>query len=179
MVSEILAYNINWFADHFGIYRQTVSKRIKQAGIDPVVERGGVKLYTVPEVAKILLKSKSCQNWGNLDPSMLSPLERQQFWSAEKARIQSSLEEDKLKKSRGQLLEADDVEYNIARLLRTVREVLLIIPDVLEAEAGLNAKQRKVVENHIDLLLKNASQTVREGFKEKPTRNDEGKTASV
>ena len=158
------AVSVSWLADAFELDRRTVSKKLKEGGVEPVGTNGPAKLFNVGDAAPFLCKPVYDQLEEGFDPTLLPPMERNQYFASEKNRIAAMRDEDKMKLDRGLLLEYDNVEFGVAALLKSLREGLLLLPDLIEAEAGLNLKQRRVVDEQTDLVLANTSANVRKIF---------------
>jgi hypothetical protein len=150
--------SLSWFADEFGHSRQKVRRAITEANINPSGKWRGNPLYRISEVAPYLA-TVSVEGEGEggeyINPDTLCPADMNSYWSAQKNKVQTSREHDRLLAERGQLLDYDHVEYGIAALLRTLREGLLVAGDVIDAEAGLSVRQREAMDAQIDLVLDN------------------------
>jgi hypothetical protein len=159
-------YSLSWYANEFGIARSTVAKRLTAAGVEPVgAGPKGAVLYRLRDAAPVLVgPAGPAPDDDAFDPERLPPLERQQWMNSEKARIQGLREHDKLLRERNLLLEYDNVEFGIAALLKRLREGVLLMPDVIEAEAGLAPRQREAMNRQIDVLLGNLRAGVQELF---------------
>lgn len=160
-------YSLSWYAAEFGISRSTVSKRLTAAGVQPCgAGSKGAVLYRLIDAAPVLVGAvgPSMQDDENFDPSRLPPLERQQWFNSEKSRVQSLREHDKLLQERSLLLPFDNVEFGVASLLKQLREGVMLMSDVLEAEAGLSLTQRMVVDRQADTILGNLKTAVQKLF---------------
>ena len=153
--------SILWLSEEFDVTRHTVRKRILDAGIQPSGRSGSNPVYRIADVAPLLCQSVAGDDWSNVDPDTLAPMEQQQYWNAQKLKIQTSKERDNLLLSRGQLFACEQVEYGVASLLRGLREGVMVLSDVMVAEAGLSEKQRAVVEQQSDIFLANLSHGAR------------------
>jgi hypothetical protein len=149
--------SISWFADEFGCSREKIRRVIKSADVQPSGKVKGNNVFRVKDLAEAFFGGGSADD-GILDPSALeTPLELQQYWMAQKAKVATERDTDKRNHERGLLLEWDDVHANVSILLKNLREGVMLIPDVVESEAGLSLKQRKAVDIQIDRLLTNLS----------------------
>lgn len=161
MTDGLKGVSISWLAEAFGYDRRTVAKKV--TGLGPVGKRGNAKLYAIKDAAPLLCVEQMT-DWEQVNPDELPPLEMQQYWNAQKAKAQTARENDKLLLERGLLLEYDNMEYALAALLRQLREGLLVAGDVIDAETGLSAKQRKTLDVQIDTVLANLAKSVERMF---------------
>tara|TARA_R110002072_G_scaffold298960_1_gene473701 strand:+ start:14983 stop:15504 length:522 start_codon:yes stop_codon:yes gene_type:complete len=149
--------SISWFADEVGCSRAKLRRDIQNANVQPCGQVRGNNVFRVKDLAEAYFGGGSVES-GVLDPDSLeTPLELQQFWTAQKAKIATARDTDKMNQERGLLLEWDDVQASVSVLLKTLREGIMLIPDAIEAEAGLSIKQRESVDIQIDRLLTNLS----------------------
>lgn len=168
MPNDHQGVSLSWLEVEFGLSRATIRKRIQDAGISPSGKYKTYDIYRVAEVAPLICKVE-VQNWEQVNPDSLEPMLQNQYWNAQKAKVQTDRERDRLLADRRLLLENDQVEYGIAKLLRGLREGIMPLADIIETEAGLSVKQRAIVDQQIDLLLANLSDGVQRMF----TDNDD------
>lgn len=151
--------SISWFADEFGCSREKIRRDIKNANVQPCGQVRGNNVFRVKDLAEAYFGGGSAES-GVLNPDHLeTPLEHQQYWTAQKAKVATERDTDRMMQERGLLLEWDDVHANISILLKTLREGVMLIPDLIEAEAGLSGKQRASVDVQVDRLLTNLSKS--------------------
>jgi len=122
-----------------GYTRETVSKRLADAGIQPSRKRRGYPVYMLKEVLPALYQ----QFEGEMDPDKLKPFERRAYYQGE-------LDKLKLQAERGELVPSFEVERKLARLFKLLTQHLDTLPDVLERDVGATPRQLAYVERAID-----------------------------
>lgn len=117
----------------------------KVSGLVPVGRRRGTAVYSIPEAAQRLVKpSYEIERViMGMNHSDLPPMLQNAFWSAQKTR--AAYEE-----MIGDLWRTSKVVRLISVLFNSVRMSLLLLPDVLEREAGLTREQRAVVRRVVE-----------------------------
>jgi len=117
--------------------RETVRKRLADAGVKATGERKGYPLYRLRDAVRALLTS------ADADPSKLDPFRRKAHWQAQAAELR--LDVDK-----GELVRVADVEEVYAATMKPIALALDTLPDILERDAGLSAPQVSRAERALD-----------------------------
>lgn len=133
----------------------------KISGLVPIGKREGTNVYSIPEAASRLVKpsyeiERYIMEMNHLD---LPPLLSKEFWNSQRARL--AFEE-----ANGDLWRTPDVVRLISELFNSTRMVLLLLPDTVEREAGLNREQKAVVRRVIDGALVDGRNTLVKRFKD-------------
>lgn len=81
------SWSLNQLAREFGIARETVQRRLQDAGIKPAGERRGFPVYRVGESAKAILNPPGTAGSMTNDPDRMSPKERADWYKSENDRI--------------------------------------------------------------------------------------------
>lgn len=134
-----------------GRTRETVSRRLDEAGLQPAAKRGGWPVYKLRDVWHVMVRGGTAG--GGDDPDKLDPHSRRAHYQAEQAKRNLDIEARRL-------LRAEDVEEEVARRDKLVATTLDTIPDVLERDCGLTAAQIDVVEKHLDKLRTALADTI-------------------
>lgn len=151
-LDEAYSWNISRLADAFGFHRDTVRKRLRDAGIVPVGTRNGVPVYSLKDAGPALFAEAS--RWeGENDPDKLPPTERRAWFQSENERI-------KLEQELRNLIAADEVAYEMSRLAKAVANTLDGLPDILERDAGLSPEALERVQQVVDQLREQMYQAV-------------------
>lgn len=144
-LNEAYSWNITRIADAFGLHRDTVRKRLRDAGVVPDGTRNGAPLYPLKHVGPALFAETFQPIGDDLDPQRLPPTERKAWFQSENERV-------KLEKELGTLLEVEDVHRNMSTLAKAVVATLDGLPDILERDAGLPPEAVQRVQELMDAL---------------------------
>ena len=129
--------SISQLATELTLTRETVRKRLTDAGVKTAGKRKGYSLYRLRDAVQALLTGPDA------DPTRLDPYRRKAHWQAEAAELR--LDVDK-----GDLVRRPDVEATYAACLKPIALMLDTLPDILERDAGLTADQVTRAERAID-----------------------------
>jgi hypothetical protein len=121
-------------AAEFGMARETVSKRLQQAHVQPDGKRNGYPVYRLRDACPALLDPAAFDEEGNPDPRSLPPDKRNAWY-------QSELRRTDLEMRCRQLIPAAEVEVEFATLVKEVVQFLDTLPDALERDAELSGEQ--------------------------------------
>lgn len=130
-------------AAEFGLARDTVARRVRDAGLRPSGERKGYPVYRIRDVAPLLVDRAIYDQDGNVDPDKLSPEKRRAWFQSENERID-------LEVRAGSLIPALEHERDMARLVGIVVQVFETLPDILERDEGLEPHQVDRVQQTLD-----------------------------
>lgn len=119
--------------------RETITKRIADANLQPSGRRGAHPVYRL----KDLLTAVNQTTDGQRDPDKLPPFERHAHYKA----LREKLDYDR---EFGILIPAADVERSNAVIIKSVAKAYDTLPDVLERDCGLAPSVMAVVERHLD-----------------------------
>lgn len=134
--------SIRQFSDECGHDRDTVTKRIKAAGLAPAASRGRYPVYRLRDLFRAALVTTDA---GEVDPDKLKPFERHAFYKAEREKLQLEVE-------RAELLTSLDVEQRFAATFKSIAEFFDTMPDVIERDCGANAMMISKIEERLDQL---------------------------
>lgn len=135
--SDVVA-SLSAFARAFGTDRETLRRRLLDAGVEPAAERGGHKIYRLAEVFRAWALSGQV-----VDPETLSPFNRRAWYQAELDRL-------KLQQNRGELIPRLEVEQEQAGVLKIVAEMFDTLPDIIERDCGATPLQLNRIEQVLD-----------------------------
>lgn len=136
-------WSITTFSFETGRTRETVTKRIQKNGVRPSgTGRAGHALYPCRDVLPLLY---SGTDEGGVDPDKLSPTDRKAHFGAEEAKV-------RLAQKMGELIPRDEHDAEKSRCFSIIAQGLDTIPDVLERDCGLSAKQLEAVETSLDSI---------------------------
>jgi len=144
-LNEAYSWNITRIADAFGFHRDTVRKRLRDAGIVPDGTRNGAPLYPLKNVGPALFAEAIQPLGDDLDPQRLPPVERKAWFQSENERV-------KLEKELGNLLAAEDAHRNMSAIVKAAVATLDGLPDILERDVGLPPEAVQRVQELVDAL---------------------------
>lgn len=132
--------SIRQLAEECGFDRDTIAKRIRNAGLVPAGKRGGHAVYRLREVLPVLYKMGED---GKTDPEKLDPFHRKAHYQAEREALELST-------SRRDVIPRIEVEEEQARIAKIIVQALETLPDILERDCGLAGTALAKVETTID-----------------------------
>jgi hypothetical protein len=143
--SEWFKWSLNQLSREFGIARETVQSRLRQANIEPSGDRRGHPVYGVANAAKAILIPTISQGALLNDPDRMSPKERADWYKGENDRL-------KFEKESGFLVVADQSREQMALIAKSGLQILETLPDILERDFSIDPKVISSIEEKIDVL---------------------------
>lgn len=137
--------SISRLAAGFRMARETVSKKLAEANIQPVGKRDGYPVYPLREAAEAILGTASFDEDGNADPRKLAPEKRKAWYQSEISRLQ-------VETNTRQLIPAGEVEAEFADLIKSLVQYLDTLGDQLERDCGLTPEQVERVNETVTSL---------------------------
>lgn len=128
-----------------GLHRDKVSRHINKAGLKPLP---GTKKYNVREVAAAIIEHRKQDN--------NSPNEETQEQRNRLLRAKADLEEIKVKKRIGQVVEVDLVCDEFEKFLSVIQQSLRAVPSKLATRIG--RKESQLVKEELDATLNELSE---------------------
>jgi len=148
-----LHWSLSQIASEFGIARETVTRRINEANIQPSSMRRGHPVYRVRLVAEAILMPRATALNGINDPEMMAPKERSDWFKSENERL-------KFERDSGLSVDSDESRREMAEIAKMGLQVLETLPDILERDFNLDSKIISDVELRIDALRDQWADTV-------------------
>lgn len=139
-------WSINRIAQCFGMARDTVTRKLRNAGVPAAGKRSGHPVYALRDVAPALFADSVGYTGGEdgeQDPNRMPPKDRKDWYDSENKRL-------KYEQDIGQLIPADDVAAALAETFKKIALSLDTMVDVIERDAGLDGKQLEVMQRIID-----------------------------
>lgn len=140
---DAYSWSVARLADCFGVHRQTMAKRIREAGLVPTGELRGNPTYSIRDVAEMLYmpvaEETDAPRWDSV------PEQRKAWYQSENERV-------KLEKELRLLIPVDEVHREMSRLAKAVSSSLDGLPDLLERDAALSGDAIERVERVTDAL---------------------------
>lgn len=126
-----LAFSISEIARELGADRKTVSRRLAEAGVQPIGERQGYPVYSLQGVVDALGDRKS----SGAEPDKMKPFERKAWFQSELARLE-------LETAKGDLMKREDVVTVVGAIFGAMVKELETLSD--RAERDLRIKPELV-----------------------------------
>lgn len=151
MVAEVLDKNswFNWsltqLSSAFGVSRETVQRRLRDANITESGIRRGHAVYDVSHAAKAILMPSGLHGMVTNDPEKMTPKERADWFRAEKDRLI-------VEKESGIAVSCNDAREQMSFIAKTGLHVLETLPDILERDYSLSPEVILDIEKRIDML---------------------------
>lgn len=144
-LEDAFAWSISRLARAFDKHRDTVRKRITEAGIAPAGKRHGTPVYRIKDVAAAIVGPDlgMAAPGADNDPDQMTPVERRAWFQSENERI-------KLEQELGHLIPDHEMAREMSRFAKNIAAALESLPDVLERDAGLEGEALDVVQRITD-----------------------------
>lgn len=140
---DILASLSAW-ARVFGVERETLRRRLVDAGVSSKGERRGFPVYGGRDVFTAWVSGPEAR----VDPDALTPFNRRAWYQGEHEKL-------KLQVERGELVPTLEVEQTLGKLAKLFAQGMDTLIDTVERDVGLSAPQARKMEQHIDRLREN------------------------
>lgn len=150
-LEEAYNWNITRLADAFGLHRDTVRKRLKEAGVVPAGARNGANVYALKDAGPALFSES--RPGTAADPNDYHPTERKDWFQSEVLRV-------KLEKEMRLLVPVEEAHREMSRLAKAVASGLDSLADLLERDAGLSPETIELVEQSTDALREMMYQSI-------------------
>lgn len=151
-LEEAFEWSISRLARGFDLHRDTVRKRLNEAGVVPAGKKGGYPVYKVKDAARAILAPEMgmpAEGAGADPDSLPSAFERKAWFQSENYRVQ-------LEKELRHLVPDHDHAREMSRLAKSVASALESLPDLLERDAGIEGEALDVVQRVVDELRERA-----------------------
>lgn len=147
----------------FGMDNRTVQSKI--SGIEPCGRRAGHPIYSVKEAAPYLVEQQLDINdievviayVRKLNHTNLPKMLTKEFWAAMTAK-------QRFEENAGDLWRTEKVSEVFAELVKSVRDPLILAPDMINNEMELTEPQRLALTDIIDTILEELSDAVAKQF---------------
>jgi hypothetical protein len=140
LVSGVLL-SLTQIATEFGSTRETVAKRLSEAGVEAAGKRGGHPVYRLRDVIAPVLSLGD----ERADPERLKPHEREAHYRGELARL-------RLRQETRELVPRVECQQELASAFKIFVEFAEGLPDVIERDAGAPVAVLNVVEREVDRM---------------------------
>lgn len=151
-LDEAYNWNITKIGEAFGLHRDTVRKRLKEAGVLPVGIKSGTKVYSLKAVGPALF-GEAFKADDNNDPDKMHPKDRKDWFQSENEKL-------KLEKDKRLLIPVNETHAEMSQLAKAVTNSLDSLSDMLERDVGLEPEAIERVEQVTDNLREQMYQVI-------------------
>ncbi|MBL1293030.1 MAG: DUF1441 family protein [Thiotrichales bacterium] len=135
-------FSLSQLSNEFGPARETITKRLRAAGVRHHSMRAGHPVYRVGDAARAILAEELAFQ-SICDPDELPPKDRLDYY-------RGSTEKRKQEVDEGRLIPADEHSQGMAEVVKILVRTLDTIPDVLEMKCKLSPSALIEIEGHCD-----------------------------
>jgi hypothetical protein len=141
-------WSLSRLASEFCMARETVSKRLAQADVQPAGMRNGHEVYHLLDAAPAILHLPMAEPVS--DPMQLPPTERRAWFQSENERLKAA-------EKMGALVPAETHRSEMATICKTTSQVLEALPDLIERDCGIPpsavVRMREIIETFRQTLF--------------------------
>ena len=152
-IEDAHCWHITKIAQAFGLHRDTVRRRLSEAGVVPAGKQGNASTYHLKDVGPALFSESSRALPEDMDPQGLPPKDRKDWYQSENERV-------KLERELRNLVSVEEATREMSRLAKATASTLDGLADVLERDAGLNPEAVLRVQEITDSLREQMYQSV-------------------
>ncbi|MBU2714125.1 DUF1441 family protein, partial [Zooshikella harenae] len=131
-MSEVKNLNISQIAEFYDISRETVRKKIRQAGVEPVDVVRNANVYSMEDVEHLFYESNTRNLPPDYDPNDLPPKDRKDWYQSENERLKFEL-------ACSELIPAKEVRQESIKLMKTLVAFFESLPDKMERSRLFNS----------------------------------------
>ena len=144
-IDSFLNWSLNQFSKEFGIARETVGRRLREAGVKPSGQRHNHPVYRVGECAVAILVPQLSDGAFLNDPAKMAPKERSDWFKSENERL-------KFERDDGLSIDTNESLIEMGEIAKRGLHVLETLPDILERDFNFPPDVIENVEDRIDVL---------------------------
>lgn len=146
------SYSINKLAQAFGMARETVTSRLKEAGVKSDGSRGGYPIYRLRDAAPALV-GMSEPDAPVQDPASMRPVDMRAYYQGQNERLL-------FEQAQGQLIPIGEVRHQFAQIAKVNSRHWRTLADEIERDtrcapalvAAIDTHAKKVLDELADLI---------------------------
>ncbi|EOS8341139.1 TPA: DUF1441 family protein [Vibrio parahaemolyticus] len=143
-LNDAFSWNITRIAEAFGLHRDTVRKRLKEARVKPSGKKSGVDIYALADVGPALFAAESSnKSEDDYNPNKMVPKDRKDFFQSERERLKYETEI-------GELIPEGEYRLDLAATLKYLVSAFESLPDNLERRYKMPPEALEYVESWAD-----------------------------
>jgi len=149
------AMPIAHLARAFRVARETVAKKLREAGVRPSGKRGGYDVYRLMDAAPAILDVGAGPDGENRipDPSKMSPTDQRAWWQAKNEHL-------KFLQAEGQLVPKGEVHAQFAMIAKINQRNWLTLADVTERDTRCDPKVIEYLRKRARLSLDETAEAI-------------------
>lgn len=144
-IAEANHWNITRIADALGFHRDTVRKRLREAGVAPAGKKGNSALYRLADAAQALYAEPAMALPEELTPDKMMPKDRKEWFQSENERL-------KFQERTRELIPEGEYREELAANLKQVVAFFDSLPDRMERRRLFTPEQLMALEAESDAL---------------------------
>ncbi|MGY3887205.1 DUF1441 family protein [Aeromonas aquatica] len=132
-------WNISKMADAFGLHRDTIRRRLIDAGVKPCGKKGNAPIYHLADASPAIFASQSVQVSEVVKPERLGPKDRKEWFQSENERL-------KFEKEVRRVIPEEEHREGLAETLKVVCSFFDSLPDKMERTRMFTPEQLEQLE---------------------------------
>lgn len=154
-ISDGYRFNVTRLAEGLGLSRDTVRKRLREAGVKPVSKSGNAPVYQLADAAEAVFRSTTESVSGLHDPSKMAPKDRKDWFQSETERL-------KVQTEQGLLIPEPAYRLDLYIVLSDVVSFFENLPDKMERTGLFDAAQLELLEQQGDVFREQLYERLKE-----------------
>jgi len=143
-LNDAFSWNITRIAEAFGLHRDTVRKRLKEARVKPSGKKSGVDIYALADVVPAWFAAETSNKAeDDYNPNKMIPKDRKDFFQSERERLKYETEI-------GELIPEGDYRLDLAATLKYLVSAFESLPDNLERRYKMQPEALEYIETWAD-----------------------------
>jgi hypothetical protein len=143
-ITDAYNWNLTRISEAFGLSRDTVRKRLREAGVTPADKRGNAPVYKLSDVGPALFSNEMVMN-SEYTPDKMPPKDRKEWFQSENERV-------KFQTNVGDLIPVGEHRDDLAAVLKKVSSFFDSLPDKMERRRTFTPEQLTELERASDDL---------------------------
>lgn len=143
-IRDAYNWNVSQIGRAFDMHRNTVSERLKDAGIEPVSRKGNAPLYALADVGPALFAGRDVGG-SAISPDEMDPKSRKDWYQSENERL-------KFEREQRDLVPSHEMAREMSIVMKAIANGLDSLPDELERDCGLSPEALQLVISKADAM---------------------------
>lgn len=143
-LADAYKWNISRMADAFGLHRDTIRKRLNDAGVKPCGKKANAPIYHLKDAAEAIFAGSTVTTDAQ-NPAKLDPKSRKEWYQSENERL-------KFQTTVKELIPEGEHRDNIATTIKAAVSFFDSLPDKMERERIFTPEQLEALEGVSDRM---------------------------